>query len=433
MKRIALGEYLRRSALLALTSLGAFSSAQAAQITSLTVTGGEFRMGVFTPLGPVAYTFTDPSYNLVADFPTTIGWDVNTTQTGAATGTVVAFPFGTPFVNAPIVRCDPQVVDDCINNPHTITTGTVNGGSATIADGDPIVVNINGLYANWNGIDFNQGGTTGDGVAYPGQSFEFAYTSTVSNVVGDTFDYSMTWESLIVGGPFNGQIGTWTFNGSGTVSLGVGNTPKTDPGLTLSANNFATIEISENDLVAAGYVLPPQNDIPCVGGCFDFIVSGLASAGDSANVVLPLSAPIPTGAAYAENQNGPPGAWSNFIVGTADQVGSAALSGGACPDAGDPAYTPGLTAGNLCVQLTIADGGPNDNDGSANTAITNTGGLASPEGTEGGGTTLTDISENGCTIASAPVGPGSRGDWSLIAVLLAWLGVLTWRRRRRLH
>ena len=192
-------------------------------------------MGPFTPTGPVPFGYVDSSYNLINDFPTTIGWDVNKTITSAGTGSVVAFDFGNPFVNTFITTCDPNNVDNCVNVPHTAPSGTVNGGSATISDGDPIIVDINGLYANWNGIDFNQGGTTkASGTAYPGTSYTFNFTSTVSNVMGNTFDYDMTWQSLIVGGPFNGQTGTWRFIGTGVVAQ-VSNDPKTDPGLSIGA------------------------------------------------------------------------------------------------------------------------------------------------------------------------------------------------------
>ena len=215
MKINRLTKHLCQSAVLASSTLGLAANTQAADIASLTITAGEFRLGVFTP-SPIPFAFVDTSLDLITAFETTIGWDVNTGQTAPATGSVVSFDFS-PFVNTFLVACDPQEVDDCINNPHTAVTGTVNGTNPTIADGDPIVVDMNSFYANWNGTDFNQGGTTGDGTAYPGTAQEFSYTSTVSNVVGNTFDYDMTWQSTVVGGPFDGQTGVWTFTGSGTI------------------------------------------------------------------------------------------------------------------------------------------------------------------------------------------------------------------------
>jgi len=411
--------------------LGMIAAGHTAQITSLTVTDGEFRMGAFTPLGPVAFTYTGP-YDLINDFPTPIGWDVNVGQniqdgTMPDPTSVVSFPFGDPIVNTFNVVCDPQVVDACDVNPHGPTTGTVNGGSPTIADGDPIVVEIGGFYANWNGIDFNQGGVTRDGVAYAGQPYEFSFTSTVSNVVGDTFDYDMTWTSLIVGGPFNGQTGAWTFRGTGTVAL-VGNLPQTDPGLTLAPNNFAQIAgITTTALSAAGFPLPGA-DQDCVGGCWDWIVSGLAAAGDSANVVIPLGSNIPTPGSEDQSlavrkYDTPTATWVPIDTSTGDEVRTAPIAGNVCPPPGDAAYTLGLSAGNSCLQLTLADGGPNDDDGSLNQAIVDPGGiilLTNPRG-------VTSMSDNGCTLAASSRDPRRSADWWLLVGFLSWL---TMHRKR---
>lgn len=406
----------------------------AAPITSLVVTGGEFRMGFFTPLGPVAFTFTGP-YDLIADFPTPIGWDVNqgqNTQNGAVPdpSSVVSFPFGDPLVNTFNAVCDPQVVDGCDTQPHTPVSGTVGGGSATIADGDSITVDINSLYANWNGIDFNQGGTTGDGVAYPGESFEHAYTSRVSNVVGNTFDYSMTWQSLIVGGPFNGQIGTWTFTGSGTVAL-VGNLPKTDPGLTLAPNTFTKIAgLTGADLAGVGYPLPGAEQ-DCVGGCWDWAVTGLAAAGDSANVVIPLGSGIPSPATVDQvisvwKLDTATATWVPFDTSTGDQVKTSKPVGTTCPDTGDASYTADLTPGDSCLEITIADGGPNDDDGVQNQQVVDPGSVVLASAPK----TRTQISENdGCTLAATPQDPWQRADWLLIMGFLAWLGMRVQRKR----
>lgn len=412
--------------LLAVTGMF-ISVAQAAEIIELRVTSGTFAMGPFTKNGPVPLTFADSSYDLINDFPTTIGWNVDAGQGAAAPGTVVAFPFGNPFVNTFIVVCDPNNVDACQTYPHTAPSGTVNGGSATIHDGDPIIVDINGLYANWNGIDFNQGGITeAEGFAYPGQSYGFPFTSTVSNVQGNTFDYDMTWQSVIYGGPFNGQTGTWRFIGTGVVSQST-NDPKTDPGLVLAPNNFATILITATDLQNGGYPLPGSED-DCVSGCWDWIVTGLANSGDIANVVLPLTAPLPDGFAiwkfHTSIQQ-----WELFDTTGGNMVGSSGLVGGICPDPGDAAYTAPPKAGNICLQLTIQDGGPNDDDGLANSIIIDPGATVL---TSGGGPTnpdVTKINDNGsCSISSTKVDPKKRADWWLLASFLLWLG---WLRKEK--
>lgn len=404
---------------------------QAAQIIELRVTGGEFHMGTFTPSGAVPFSFSDSTYNLITDFPTPIGWDVLVSQVSDAPGAIVAFPFGAPFVNAFNVECDPLNVDDCINFPHTATTGTVSGANAIIADGDPIVVDINGLYANWNGVDFNQGGTTGNGTAYPGQPFEFDYTSTVSNVNVDTFNYSMTWQSLIIGGPFNGQTGTWTFTGTGVVAT-ISNDPKTDPGLVLSPNNFGTIMITANELQNGGFPLPGSDD-DCSSGCWDWILTGLANPGDSANVVLPLFAPI-TAETQISKFNTATNTWVPFDDSGVDSISTAALAGGTCPDTGDAAYQPGLVVGFICLQLTMADGGDNDDDGLQNLIIVDPGATITVAGGGGPvGPQTTKINDNSasCSMSTFQVDPKKRSDWWLLAGFLAWL---SWKQRnRKLH
>jgi hypothetical protein len=406
--------------------LGALYLAPAygAEIIELRVTSGEFAMGPFTSGGPVPYSFADGSYNLIADFPTTIGWDDTQRQTSEGAGSVVAFAFGTPFVNTFSVPCDPQNVDDCVNFPHTAFSGTVNGASATISDGDPIIVDTNGFYANWNGIDFNQGGVTeASGFAYPGQSFGFPFTSTVSNVQGNTFNYDMTWQSRIIGGPFNGQTGTWRFIGTGVVAQAT-NDPKTDPGLVLAPNNFATILITTSDLQNAGYPLP-GSDNDCVSGCWDWIVTGLANEGDTVNVVLPLVAPIPDATQTGfqiQKFDTPINQWELFDTTGPNRVSSAGLVGGVCPDPGDAAYQSPPVTGHICLQLSVQDGGPNDGDGLPNQIVIDPGATVAGAG-GGDGDKVTKISDNGCSLSTADVDPLHRADWWLLAGFVLWLGL----------
>jgi len=61
---------------------------------------------------------------------------------------------------------------------------------------------------------------------------------------------------------------------------------------------------------------------------------------------------------------------SNFIA-------SATGETGICPPPGDASYTPGLTEGDWCVQLTLEDGGPNDADGQVNSSVDDPGGVGS--------------------------------------------------------
>jgi hypothetical protein len=59
-----------------------------------------------------------------------------------------------------------------------------------------------------------------------------------------------------------------------------------------------------------------------------------------------------------------------------NQLHSAPGRSGYCPPPASDQWSLGLNEGYWCVQLTIEDGGPNDNDGMANTTIVDPGGVA---------------------------------------------------------
>lgn len=170
----------------------------------------------------------------------------------------------------------------------------------------------------------------------------------------------------------------------------------------------------------------------CVGGCFDFSVSG-RTPGETIQVVLPLSEPIPWYSLYRKYNTGTD-SWRSYTVSSTDNVMTAALNeDGSCPEpgAGDyAAYSTGILAGMLrpgdqCVQLTITDNGPNDSDPAP-------GVIADPSGvgvTSGPTTPEASTSGGGCAISNeAPV--NQRLDLWLIAGLLGLLGL---RRRLSRH
>lgn len=110
-----------------------------------------------------------------------------------------------------------------------------------------------------------------------------------------------------------------------------------------------------------------------VGGIFDFAIRDLPALGQSVRVVVPQQAPIPAQASYRKFQKG---RWVTFIENANNSLASAAGSAGYCPPPGAAEWTPGLTAGHLCVQLTIEDGGPNDDDGLVNSAVVDPGAVS---------------------------------------------------------
>ncbi|MGB5305192.1 MAG: choice-of-anchor U domain-containing protein, partial [Gammaproteobacteria bacterium] len=148
----------------------------------------------------------------------------------------------------------------------------------------------------------------------------------------------------------------------------------------------------------AGVTSKRSSDFP--GGLYDFVITGLSEAGQSVQIVLPQSIPLPKAAIYRKYIPG--GGWQDFVTNGDNRIASAPGSDGVCPAPGDSSYRNGLHAGDYCIQLTIVDGGGNDTDGIPNGVIRDPGGAefdsqASGADSSGGG---------GCTInTSAKMDP----------------------------
>jgi hypothetical protein len=117
-----------------------------------------------------------------------------------------------------------------------------------------------------------------------------------------------------------------------------------------------------------------DNEATNSGGVFDFILSGLPVAGQSISLVLPQRLPIPENAIYRKLTSDK--VWVEFAVDTNNYYSSAVGEIGYCPAPNDEGWTLGLTAGHWCVQLTLEDGGLNDDDGVANGRIVDPSGVA---------------------------------------------------------
>lgn len=114
----------------------------------------------------------------------------------------------------------------------------------------------------------------------------------------------------------------------------------------------------------------------CIGGCYDFEVSGLAN-GEAITVTIPLTTTIAKNSVYRKFLGS--AGWKGFKIDDNNNVASAAATSTnptVCPAPGNSAYTAGLTIGNQCVQLTMNDGGPNDADTLANGTLVDPGGIA---------------------------------------------------------
>jgi 6-phosphogluconolactonase (cycloisomerase 2 family) len=131
------------------------------------------------------------------------------------------------------------------------------------------------------------------------------------------------------------------------------------------------IALSDGSLNDAGFVQQ--------GVVINFDVLGLENPGEVVPVAIPLPAgtSVPANAVWRKFINGQ---WQNFVVDSANRVDSAARDVlGQCPGVSSDSWISGLTAGHGCVRLTIQDGGPNDDDGVANSVIRDPGVLAVAE------------------------------------------------------
>ncbi len=120
----------------------------------------------------------------------------------------------------------------------------------------------------------------------------------------------------------------------------------------------------------------PADTATNIGGIFDYEVSNLPTTGQTIEVVIPQIAAVPSDSIYRQLMDG---SWLGFIENGTDKISSTEGTEGYCPPPLNGVYTEGLTPGHWCVQLTIADGGPNDADGEANNRVINLGGVSSLE------------------------------------------------------
>jgi len=153
----------------------------------------------------------------------------------------------------------------------------------------------------------------------------------------------------------------------------------TDNGLQLALGDLAAAsqtggaQLNEEDIVNDQGEQVSDEDFSIVGGVFDFEVSGLNDVLRTAQVVIPLSQAIPNNAVYRKF-NGE--AWLDFVIDADNAIASASKVDGLCPTAESDLYQEGLNPFDVCIRLTLSDGGPNDADGLVNGVIKDPGGVA---------------------------------------------------------
>ncbi|MGR5149821.1 Ig-like domain-containing protein, partial [Photobacterium alginatilyticum] len=142
-------------------------------------------------------------------------------------------------------------------------------------------------------------------------------------------------------------------------------------GVTVAGNETGGTQLLDTEVTTQ---LGEDRAADNIGGIFDFVATGLPQVGQSYRVVFPQRRPIPANAVYRKYKDGL--GWVDFVEDADNSLASAQGEAGYCPPPGDASWTQGLIEGYWCVQLTIQDGGPNDDDGVANGSVVDPGGVA---------------------------------------------------------
>lgn len=331
---------------------------------------------------------------------------------GLVDGSVVTFTYqvndrhyfnntGTATVTVTVSNTPPPVAADAAMTVNGTTPGTLDL-SSSITDGDSnqdlttLAIVTNGSH----GTAVSNGDGTVTYTANSGFTGTDTFTYTVDDADTQTSN-AATVTVLVRATEPSVSTGTYT---PGTLANSVGST---------DGSGLTAADVGTDSAMAR----------QCIGGCFDFEVSGIAG---SASVVLPLSTGIPDATPYNNRivyRKSIGGQWQNFDTSDGSAIASAnaiSTSPLVCPEAGSTSYTDGLNEGGRCLQVTIMDGGPNDADGAVNGTVVDPGGIAV-------GVSVTS------TIDDPPIGTsggGGAAGWWTLAGLLAWLGV---QRRRSIR
>lgn len=300
-----------------------------------------------------------------------------------------------------------------------------------------VVLDLSSWDVTWNGIasipmssNAHSGGTDGEAVmtcaadCSIGDTYELDYFATVPEGDPSGFGgvkYSLKLRgSIDVGFYGNGNTGAAydvTDPTSGNATFGDGTVV---PGtLANSLGNATGSGLTTSD-VGVDPLINPEDGQQCVGGCFDFEVTGIA--GSNVMIAFPINGTIPAGAVYRKLINGE---WVDFDTSTGDQVGSQAATGGACQSP-DGFYDIGLIEGHDCIFLRIEDGGPNDADGKADGNVADPGGLAIK------GSPIPVIptpGNDGCSMSGNTTNLMHRADWLLIAGFMLWVGMVVRKKQ----
>lgn len=184
-----------KKTLLAVALAGASLNAHAIE-TIMLVTGGSFGMGFFTSGGSIPFASIGSGGADITDQYNLPGWDTTLVQRGAAPGTIGAFAFGSDSLG--------PVWVNTYTAPTATQSGIYGGGpfpvfNGSLTNGGVFTMDMSSFFFNWNGAELNQGNAAASGM--------------LSGCTATGCNFTLGWQSLIVGGPFKGNTGTWTLTG----------------------------------------------------------------------------------------------------------------------------------------------------------------------------------------------------------------------------
>ncbi len=302
-------------------------------------------------------------------------------------------------------------------DPSGLTNGTAYSIQATVTNSSAQAVASTSSITIAPATALTSADTDGDGLAdnHASEGYPDNDGDGIPNYLDPTNDSA----ALVAINSTDTDLGSMSAS-TGTVSLGA-------TALSNSITNMLASTAASGLAVTTSDIGTTDGSVnaSCVGGCFDFKVTGLSDGGSS-KVVIPLSTPLGDYPVYRKFSGS---TWSGFVIDDNNSISSAAaLSTGpiTCPAAGNSAYSSvGLTPGHSCIQLTMLDGGPNDADGVADGVVTDPGGV----GTSGEFVQVANV-PNGCSMSATPVNPTERADWWLVAGFLSVLALLRGLRRK---
>jgi len=384
----------------------------------------------FATAGDVSKTL---DYSTIAtSTPSNGGISINTT-TGVITYTPTAGYFGSDLftytINDNTKTCVAATINVNVNS--TNTTPVTNADSISTNTGTAVNIDVTSNDTDDDAITnstitITNAPSNGTAVVSSGM---ITYTPSTGFSGSDNFTYTLT-----------DVESAQSLNATVTITV-VATVPSATagsvtPGNTASGAGSTTGRIASTDLtvIDEGDTAKQGIESSCIGGCFDFIVSGLSNGGTT-QVVLPLTATIPTpaeGHSYTYRKlNIATSTWSTFDTSGDNAIHSAdgTISGSttSCPAADDTVYdsSPNITIGHECIRLTIVDGGPNDDDGLANGTVVDPGGVAESFfiDTRTSGT-------DGCSMTGTTRNANNHADWWLVSAFIGLLGWFSLKRKQ---